>query len=80
MRINGNVEDINIINLIHKGKDIKFKCFSRPMPYMPRVDLEPPKEATIAFDDLKEVDEMIEMLKRFKIECAGYMGNWGKDK
>ena len=76
MRVIGNVEDINVITLIHKGKNAKFQCISQPMPYMPRIDLEEDKRAEIVFDDLREVDELITMLERFKKECSGYIGSW----
>lgn len=76
MRVIGNVEDINVITLIHKGKNAKFQCIPQPMPYMPRIDLEEDKRVEIVFDDLREVDELITMLERFKKECSGYIGSW----
>ena len=76
MKLVGNVEDINVITLIHKGKNAKFQCIPQPMPYMPRIDLMEDKKAEIIFDDLREVDELITMLERFREECSGYLGSW----
>lgn len=76
MRVIGNVEDINVITLTHKSKNAKFQCIPQPMPYMPRTDLEEDKVVEIMFDDLREVDELIAMLERFKKECIGYIGSW----
>jgi len=76
MKIIGNAKDINMITLIHKGKDVKFQCYPRSMPYMPRIDLREDTKAEIIFDDLLEINELISMLERFREECSGYIGNW----
>lgn len=65
MKIN-NKENINKIILRHKGKYVKFECFIKPFPYAERLDLEKRNSAEIVFDDLIEVDALINMLKRFK--------------
>ena len=75
MRIE-NVDDVNIITLIHKGNNVKFQCIPEPMPYMPRIDLIEDRRAEIVFNDLREVDELITMLERFKKECSVYLGSW----
>lgn len=71
-----NVDDVNIITLIHKGNNAKFQCIPQPMSYMPRIDLMEDRKAEIVFNDLREVDELITMLERFKKECSGYLGGW----
>jgi hypothetical protein len=76
VRITSSEDNINEINLVHKGRDIKFNCFINPFPYAPRLDLEEIKRAEIVFDDLMEVDSMIEMLTRFRKECGEYIGEW----
>lgn len=76
MKIIGNEENVNIISLIHKGKDIKFQRISEPMPYMTPLNLEKDKRAEIVFNDLLEVDELISILKQFKEECGRYIGIW----
>lgn len=75
MKIN-NKENINKIILRHKGKDVKFECFIKPFPYANRLDLEKRNSAEIVFDDLIEVDALIDMLKRFKQESQEYIGVW----
>lgn len=75
MKIN-NKENINRIILRYKGKDIKFNCFIKPFPYAERLDLEKRNSAEIVFDDLIEVDALIDMLKRFKRESQEYIGVW----
>ncbi len=75
MKINDK-ENINEITLRHKGKDIKFECFVKPFPYAERLDLEKKNSAEIVFNDLIEVDALIDMLKRFKKESQEYIGVW----
>jgi hypothetical protein len=75
LKIN-NKENINKIILRHKGKDVKFECFIKPFPYAERLDLEKRNRAEIVFDDLIEVDALIDMLKRFKQESQEYIGVW----
>ena len=75
MKIN-NKENINKIIHRHKGKDVKFECFIKPFPYAERLDLEKRNRAEIVFDDLIEVDALIDMLKRFKQESQEYIGVW----
>jgi hypothetical protein len=75
LKIN-NKENINEITLRHKGKDIKFNCFVKPFPYAERLDLGKRNSAEIVFDDLIEVDALIDMLKRFKQESQEYIGVW----
>lgn len=75
MKINDK-ENINEITLCHKGKNIKFECFVKPFPYAERLDLEKRNSAEIVFNDLIEVDALIDMLKRFKKESQEYIGVW----
>ena len=69
-------ENVNEILLSHKGRNVKFKCFIKPFPYVDRLDLEERKTIEIIFDDLMEVDALIEMLTRFKKETQEYIGVW----
>lgn len=78
MKINDK-ENINEIILRHKGKDVKFECFIKPFPYAERLDLEKRNSAEIVFDDLTEVDALIDMLKRFKQELQEYIGVWKRN-
>lgn len=75
MKINDK-ENINEIILRHKGKDVKFECFIKPFPYAERLDLKEKDPVEIVFDDLTEVDALIDMLKRFKQELQECIGVW----
>ena len=75
MKINDK-ENINEIILHHKGKDVKFECFIKPFPYAERLDLKEKDPVEIVFDDLTEVNALIDMLKRFKQESQEYIGVW----
>lgn len=75
MKINGQ-ENINRIHLTHKGKNIKFECFTKPFPYIENLDLAEPKSVEIIFDDLMEVESLINMLERFKKETQECIGIW----
>lgn len=79
MKINDK-ENINEIILRHKGKDIKFNCFIKPFPYVERLDLKERDSVEIVFDDLTEVNALIDMLKRFKQESQEYIGVWKRSK
>lgn len=75
MRIN-NTENINKVTLIYKGKMLVFECFITPRPYVESFDLTETKPADIVFDDLVEVDALIDMLKKFKQETQERIGFW----
>ncbi len=79
MKINDK-ENINKIILRHKGKNIKFNCFIKPFPYVERLDLKEKDSVEIVFDDLTEVDALIDMLKRFKQESQEYIGVWKRSR
>ena len=69
-------ENVNEILLNHKGRNVKFECFIKPFPYAERLDLVEIKPVEIVFDDLIEVEALIEMLTRFKKETQEYIGVW----
>ena len=69
-------ENVDEILLSHKGKNVKFECFIKPFPYSDRLDLVERKPVEIVFDDLMEVEALIDMLKRFKQEIQEYIGVW----
>ena len=73
MKICGK-ENVNEILLNHKGRNVKFKCIIKPFSYAERLDLVKPVE--IVFDDLMEVEALIDMLTRFKKEIQEYIGAW----
>lgn len=50
--------------------------FYQTIPYAERLDLKEKDPIEIVFDDLTEVDALIDMLKRFKQESQEYIGVW----
>ena len=79
MRITGSGQDANTIRLSHEGQNLKFQCItSRQVAKPHTVNLEPEIKVAIVFEDLREVDSLIQMLEEFKGICSGYMGEWRK--
>ncbi len=76
MKILGNEERVNTIELTHGSIDIRFTCFGNPFPYAPRRDLVEANQVTIVFDDMREIDELISMLEKFRNGCHEYIGEW----
>lgn len=74
MQIIGNKEETDIITFVHKGKNLKFNCYAKTGPYENDGAIKEPKRAEIVFSDLMEVDNMIEILTRFRKECRDYIG------
>lgn len=68
MRI-GNIYDVNMLTLKHKGKDLKFGCYLNQYT-------QEDKEVVIEFADLAEVDALVSMLDRFRRESLEYIDKW----
>ena len=68
-----NKKNVNEILLTHKGKNIKYDCLIKTLPYL---DLAENESVNIVFDDLMEVEALINVLERFKQEVQGYIGVW----
>ena len=75
MYIYGNGE-IDKFTFSHKSKDVKFQCVKQPLPYALVQNLEECKGVQIDFVDLKEIDDLINMLERFREECILQFGEW----
>lgn len=76
MKIIGKEENINEIVLMHRGKQFRYGCIVKPLPYEERSVCNKPKRAEITFDDLQEVNSLISILERFRDECTEYIGEW----
>ena len=74
MNIN-NGKDIDSLLFTHKGTNVKFKCTKRVENHYFDTFYEEAKVG-IAFDDMKEVDYLIEMLERFKEAVSQNVGTW----
>lgn len=78
MRIKGSGQEANTIRLSHEGQNVRFQCVTNPVAKPHTVNLEPEIKVAIVFEDLREVDSLIQMLEEFKGICSGYMGEWRK--
>jgi hypothetical protein len=80
MRIN-NKENIKEILLVHKGTQRRFyhQLKPNPFPYAELFSLEKKETAEIVFEDIQEIDALIDMLNRFKKNMQETLGTW-RDK
>lgn len=76
MKVIGNKENVNQITLTHKGMNVRFNCFMKPLPYCDHIDISQPETIEIIFKDSYEIDSLIHILERFKKECSEYIGEW----
>lgn len=76
MKVVGNKEDVNRIELSHKGLNVSFNCSMKPLPYDYNIDISKPKTIEIIFKDSYEIDNLIHILEKFKKECSEYIGEW----
>lgn len=75
MKIIGNKESVNQISLTHKGINARFNCFMKPFPYCNDIDTSNPEIIEIIFKDSYEIDNLIDVLEKFKKECFGHLGD-----
>lgn len=66
MKVVGNKEDVNRIELSHKGLNVRFNCFIKPLPYDYNIDISKPETIEITFKDSYEIDSLIDILEKFK--------------
>lgn len=76
MKVVGNKENVNQIKLAHKGLNVRFNCFMKPLPYCDNINISQPEIIEITFKDSYEIDNLIHILKKFKKECSEYIGEW----
>lgn len=76
MKIIGNKESVNQISLTHKGINARFNCFMKPFPYCNDIDTSNPEIIKIIFQDSYEIDNLIDVLEKFKKECFEHLGEW----
>ena len=76
MKIIGNKESVNQISLTHKGINARFNCFMKPFPYCNDIDTSNPEIIEIIFKDSYEIDNLIDVLEKFKKECFEHLGEW----
>nr|DAH30119.1 MAG TPA: hypothetical protein [Caudoviricetes sp.] len=77
MKVVGNKENVNQISLTHKGMNVRFDCFMKPLPYTTdNIDISKPEIIEITFKDSYEIEALIDVLEKFKKECFGLIGEW----
>lgn len=76
MKVVGNKENVNQIRLTHKGLNVIFNCFMKPLPYDYNIDISKPETIEIIFKDSYEIEALIDVLEKFKKECFGFIGEW----
>ena len=77
LKIIESKENVNQITLTHKGLNVRFNCFMKPLPYTTdNIDISKPEIIEITFKDSYEIDNLIHILEKFKKECSEYIGEW----
>lgn len=77
LKVVGNKENVNQIKLTHKGLNIEFNCFMKPLLYTAdNIDISKPERIEITFKDSYEIDNLIHILEKFKKEYSEYIGEW----
>ena len=75
MKVVGNKEDVNQIRLTHKGLNVRFNCFMKPLPYDYNIDISKPETIEIIFKDSYEIEALIDVLEKFKKSVLGLLEN-----
>ena len=81
MQIEGTGNKINILRFKHKGQDLNFQHI-QPQSSIGRVHTneftlpKKPEIGMIEFEDIKEIDNLINTLKYFKEFCELQNGRW----
>ncbi len=66
MKVIGNKENVNQIKLAHKGLNVRFDCYMKPLPYDDSINISKPEIIEIIFKDSYEIDNLIHILEKFK--------------
>lgn len=74
----GNKGNVTSLKFTHKGLDRHF-CCQIPIETWQTLDsFKPEERIEIQFDDIRELDFMIDMLGKFRMECMDRIGLWAK--
>lgn len=72
---------IKSIRLRLLSADMMFRCIIPPNPNEKFLDpFEEPNETEIIFNDTREIDNLIQMLERFRDECYNHICVWERRK
>lgn len=80
MKIKGNGNHAKVIRITHKGTKLGSKIFVSCSPFTDNLDTEKPEEVEIVFDDLCEVENMIDILLKYKQSCRECIGGWKNEQ
>ena len=80
MKIKGNGNHAKVIRITHKGTRFSSKIFVLCSPFTYNLDTEKPEEVEIVFDDLCEVENMIDVLLEYKQSCREHIGGWKNER
>lgn len=79
IRVQNEYDSVRMIDLRLKSIDRRFRCITPPKPtetFDPFTD--EPNRMEIVFNDTREIDNLIQVLERFKDDCFCTMGKWGR--
>lgn len=76
MKIKGNGNHAKVIRITHKGANFNSRIFVLCSPFADNLDVEKPEEVEIVFDDLYEVENMIDVLLEYRQSCRERIGGW----
>lgn len=80
MRSNGSDRDVQVIQFVHNGRDLRYRIFI-PAKYEDTSVHKPGCEIMrIDFDDLEEVMTLIQCLGQFAHEVRNGMGEWRRER
>ena len=80
MKIKGNGNHAKVIRITHKGANFNSRIFVLCSPFADNLDVEKPEEVEIVFDDLYEVENMIDVLSEYKQSCRERIGGWKNER
>lgn len=80
MKIKGNGNHAKVIRITHKGTKFGSKIFELCSPFTDNLDTEKPEEVEIVFDDLREVENMIDVLLEYKQSYRERIGVWKNER
>lgn len=72
-----NKENVQVLRLRHNGVDFTYMQHLKTVPNYDLISIKPAYVGCIEFDDLREVDSLIDILQNFKEEIErGAIGEW----
>ena len=74
----GNQENVTSLKFTHKGLDMHFCCLKQ-IEFCEMQDIVKPEERVeIQFEDIHEMDFLIAMLEKFRMDCKDKIGMWSR--